>query len=164
MDKVLRFLRPLLTLNYRYPYAVIGVAVITAVIGGYFSLHLKINTDLSRLLPKKNGHVQALHKLQNTVGGESSMAVAIISPSFEDNIRFAKDLVQQSLQLYSEQSDSYFFSRGSYKRNVDILKNNALYFATSNELDEITSYLQDQIKESNKKANPFLVNFNTEQK
>src|SRR5699024_2397389 len=107
--------------------------------------------------------VQALHKLQNTVGGESSMAVAIKSPSFEDNIRFAKDLVQQSLQLYSEQSDSYFFSRGSYKRNVDILKNNALYFATSNELDEITSYLQDQIEESNKKANPFLVNFNTDQ-
>jgi predicted RND superfamily exporter protein len=164
MDRVLRFLRPLLTLNYSYPYAVIGFAVITAVVGGFFAVHLKINTDLSNLLPQNNKHVQALHKLQQTVGGESAMVVAVKSPSFKDNVRFAQDLVHQSLQLYDNHSNTYFFERGNYKRNIDVLKNNALYFATSNELDEITSYLKDQIQESNKKANPFLVDFDTDQK
>ncbi|HYW36447.1 MAG TPA: MMPL family transporter [Balneolaceae bacterium] len=164
MDRVLRFLRPLLTLNYKYPYAVVTAAIITAVIGGFFGARLKVDTDLTKLLPRKNPHVQALDSLKKTVGGESKLTVAIVSPSFKDNIHFAKDLIHKSLQLYDKKKQSPFFDRGEYKRDTKFLKNNALYFATSRELNDITAYLKNQIESSNKKANPFLVNFNDNEK
>ncbi len=162
MDRVLRFLRPLLTLNHKYPFAVIGFALITSGVCAYYAVQLKIDTDLAKLLPSQNKHVQALDSLKRTVGGEANMDVAIVSPSFSDNKKFARDLIQQSLQLHEPGTKKPLFSSGEYKRDTDILVNNALYFATPKELDEVTSYLKDQIQESNKKANPFLVNFDSD--
>ena len=159
MDKILRFLRPLLSFNYKYPVAVLSIAIITAVIGGYYALQLKIDTDLANLLPKKNEHVVALNKLQQTVGGESEMTVAIQSPSFADNKRFAQDLIDKSLKLYDDRTDNYFFKRADFRRETDMLKDNALYFATAKELEDITQYLQDEIRSTKEEANPFLIDF-----
>ncbi|MBN2732829.1 MAG: MMPL family transporter [Balneolaceae bacterium] len=159
MDKILRFLRPILSFNYNYPVAVLSIAIITAVIASFFALQLKIDTDLANLLPKDNEHVLALEKLQRTVGGESEMTVAIQSPSFADNKRFAKDLIDESLELYDERTDNYFFKRADFRRETGMLKDNALYFATSEELQDITEYLQDEIRGSKEEANPFLIDF-----
>lgn len=159
MDKVLRFLQPILSFNYNYPLAVLSIAFILAVIGGYYSLQLKIDTDLANLLPKKNEHVLALNQLQQTVGGETDMTVAIQSPSFEDNKRFARDLIDKSLKLYDERTDNYFFKRADFRRETAMLKNNALYFATPQELGNITQYLEDEIRKSKEEANPFLIDF-----
>jgi len=164
MDRVLHFLRPLLRLNYTRPYAVCGVALLAAAIATFFAVHLKIDTNLTDLLPPQNPHVQALDSLNKTVGGGSELTVAIVSPSFRDNRRFAKALIHQSLHLYDHHTKSYFFDRGEYKRNTKFLRHNALYFATPRELTHITGYLQDQIKQSNTKANPFLVDFSTSSK
>lgn len=162
MDKILNFLRPVLAINYKHPFMVLGLAIITAVVGAFFAVQLKIDTDLANLLPKKNEHVQALNKLQETVGGESEMVVAISSPSFEDNKRFAEDLIDESLKLYDEET-GYYFSRGNFRRETDVLKNNALYFASMNELNDIEDYLQDEIASSNEEANPFLIDFEEEE-
>lgn len=159
MDKILRFLRPILSFNYNYPFAVLSIALVTAVAGAYYALQLKIDTDLAHLLPKKNEHVVALNKLQQTVGGESEMTVAIESPSFEDNKRFARDLIDESLKLYDDRTDNYFFKRADFRRETSILKDNALYFATSQELEDITEYLQNEIRSTKEEANPFLIDF-----
>jgi predicted RND superfamily exporter protein len=159
MDKVLRVLRPLLSLNYKYPVAVIAGAVVLATIASYFAVQLKIDTDLANLLPENNEHVLALEELQRTVGGESQMTVAIQSPSFADNKRFAEDLIDESLKLYDDRRDDYFFDRADFKKETDVLKDNALYFATAQELQNITEYLQDEIRGSKEDANPFLIDF-----
>jgi predicted RND superfamily exporter protein len=159
MDKVLRVLRPLLSLNYKYPVAVIAGAVMLATIASYFAVQLKIDTDLANLLPENNEHVLALEELQRTVGGESQMTVAIQSPSFADNKRFAEDLIDESLKLYDDRRDDYFFDRADFKKETDVLKDNALYFATAQELQNITEYLQDEIRGSKEDANPFLIDF-----
>ena len=105
--------------------------MLLAVVAGYFALQLRIDTDLANLLPEANEHVIALEELQETVGGETAMEVVIKSPGFEDNVRFAEDLIDESLKLYDPETDNYFFERAEFRKETDILKDNALYFATS---------------------------------
>lgn len=162
MEKILQFFRPLISVNYRYPFVVLGTTLLLAVFSSYFALQLSIDTDIANLLPKDNEHVQALEKLQETVGGETDMEVVIKSPSFEDNKQFANDLIEQSLELYDPVSNDKFFKRAEFRKETEVLKNNALYFATDSELDEITEYLRDEIQSAKEEANPFFVDFEEE--
>ena len=163
MEKILQFLRPLVKLNYHHPFLVLTISVVTAVVSGYFALQLKVDTDISNLLPKKNEHVLALEELQETVGGETAMEVAIKSPSFEDNKRFAQDLIDQSLALFDSTRGTHFFKRAEFRKETEVLRNNALYFATPNEIDDITNYLQDEIQSAKEEANPFYIDFGEEE-
>jgi predicted RND superfamily exporter protein len=142
---------------------VLGITIFSAVVLGNYALQLKIDTDLANLLPEKNPHVVALEELQNTVGGETAMEVAVKSPSFKDNKRFIEDLIRKSLELYDRESDNYFFDRAEFRKETDFLQDNALYFATGNELDDIKAYLQDEIQKAKEDANPFLVDFEDEE-
>lgn len=163
MEKVLNYFRPLIKLNYTHPYLVIGVAILLAAFSGYFAVQLKIDTDLANLLPKQNEHVLAMEELQETVGGETAMEVAIKSPSFEDNKRFAEDLIERSLQLYDTVRSAPFFERAEFRKETSVLRDNALYFATPQELDDITTYLQDEIQTAKEEANPFFIDFEEEE-
>ncbi|MGM0547051.1 MAG: efflux RND transporter permease subunit [Bacteroidota bacterium] len=163
MDKILHFLRPLIKLNATHPFWVLAIGIISATIMGSYAVQLKVDTDLANLLPKQNPHVLALEKLQDTVGGETAMEVAVKSPSFEDNKRFIEDLTRQSLKLYDEESDRYFFKRAEFRKETDFLEDNALYFATSDELSDIKSYLESEIQKAKEEANPFLVDFDEEE-
>lgn len=162
MEKILRFLRPLVLINFRRPFLVIGISVMLAAFAGYFAVGLKVDTDIANLLPRKNEHVMALEHLQETVGGEQPMQVTIKSPSFEDNRRFADSLIPQSLDLYDPRTDNYFFERVGFKRDTEVLKDNALYLATDRELDNIKEYLQEEIRSAKEEANPFFVSFEEE--
>ncbi|MDX1587137.1 MAG: MMPL family transporter, partial [Balneolaceae bacterium] len=142
---------------------VLAVSVTTAIIAGYFALQLKVDTDLANLLPKKNEHVIALEKLQETVGGETAMEVAIKSPSFEDNRRFAQDLIDRSMALFDSTRNTHFFERAEFRKETEVLRNNALYFATPNEIRDITTYLQDEIQAAKEEANPFYIDFGEEE-
>ena len=163
MEKVLQLLRPLVKLNYSHPYLVLAIALITAVFGAYFAIQLKVDTDIANLLPKQNEHVVALEKLQDTIGGETAMEVAVKSPSFEDNKRFIQDLIDKSLELYDSKNDRKFFERAEFRKETKVLRNNALYFATPNELEDITTYLKDEIRTAKEEANPFYINFDEEE-
>lgn len=162
MDKILHFFRPLIKYSYSYPYWVLSITILLAVVLGNFAVQLSIDTDLANLLPKKNPHVQALDELQETVGGETAMEVAIKSPSFEDNKRFAEDLIDKSLELYDEQHNRAFFERAEFHKETAFLRDNALYFATPGELNDIETYLREEIQSAKEEANPFLVDFGEE--
>jgi len=163
MGKILRFFRPLINLNYKYPYWVLSITIVLGAILGSFALQLKVDTDISNLLPKQNPHVKALDELQANVGGETTMEVAIKSPSFEDNKAFAQDLIQKSLELYDEDRDNKFFKRAEFRKDTEFLEDNALYFATPNELSDIKEYLRDEIQKAKEDANPFLISFEEEE-
>ncbi|HYX10291.1 MAG TPA: MMPL family transporter, partial [Bacteroidales bacterium] len=163
MDKILRFFRPLIDFNYRHPRWVLGITITLAIILGEFALQLKVDTNLANLLPEKNPHVLALEKLQNTVGGETTMDVVVKSPSFEDNRRFINDLISKSLKLYDHKTENYFFERAEFRKETDFLKDNALYFATENELQDIENYLKEEIQSAKEEANPFFVDFGEEE-
>jgi hypothetical protein len=162
MHRILTLFRPLLLFNYKHPYTVLGIGLILSVFSAYYALQLKVDTDIANLLPKDHPNVLALEELKNTVGGETEMQVAINSPSFEANKRFAEDLIPKTLELFYERYDDYYFKRAEYRKETEVLKDNALYFATSEELDDIIWWLEDEIEEAKEDANPFLVDFGFE--
>lgn len=159
MEKILHFFRPLIKLNYKYPFWIVGITVLLAAVLGNYAVQLKIDTDLANLLPKSNPHVKALEELQETVGGETPMEVAIKSPSFEDNKRFAEDLISESMELRDTTRNRRYFERVVFHKETSFLRDNALYFANSNELKDIKSYLKDEIQSAKEEASPFFVDF-----
>ncbi|MCR9132743.1 MAG: MMPL family transporter [bacterium] len=159
MKQILRLFKPLLALNISHPFVVIGVSLIIAAVSAYFAIQLKVDTDIANLLPKDHPNVLALNKLQETVGGETEMQVAIKSPSFEANKAFAEALIPKSLELFYDRYDDFYFKRAEYRKDTEVIKNNALYLASNEELDEIIFWLEDEIYYAKEEANPFFVDF-----
>ena len=163
MKKILRLFQPLLRLNIKHPFLVLTIGIILAVVGGYYSIQLKIDTDIANLLPKDNPNVLALEKLKNTVGGETEMQVAIKSPSFEANKRFAEDLIPKTLELFYPRYNDKYFKRAEFQKDTEVIKDNALYLASDKELNEITDWLQEEIETAREEANPFFIDFEDEE-
>jgi len=159
MHKFIRFLEPVVQFNIRHPFWVIAVSVTLAVIASFYALKLTVDTDIANLLPSTHPNVQALNQLQEVAGGETEMKVAIKSPDFEANIAFAELLAKRSLELYYPRSDFNYFNRVEFRRETEILKDNSLYLATSEELEEIIQFLEDEIESAREQANPFFVDF-----
>jgi predicted RND superfamily exporter protein len=155
MNSILRLLRSLVQINIRHPYVVLFVAVGLAVFTAVLALKLKVDTDIANLLPKSYNSVRALDRLQETVGGEIDMQVAIVSPSFEDNKRFAEDLIDVVTKAVYDRKGELFFERAEFRKETDILKDNALFLATHHELDAIKRYLTRKSEEVKLEANPF---------
>lgn len=155
MKNLIRFFKPILRINIEYPFAVLAFSLLLAIVSGYFAINLKVDTDIANLLPETHPNVLALKQLQETVGGETDMQVAIKSPSFEANKAFAEALIPKTLELYYSRYNDVYFKRAEYRKNTEILKDNALYLASNQELDEITDWLQDEIEDAKEKANPF---------
>ena len=166
MDRLFEALRPFIRGVVRHPVWVLVVAVLLTGAGGYLSKNLSIDTDISNLVPQDYESVQALNKLKRTVGGESDMAAAIVSPSFEANKRFAEDLIPKALSLKRKtDTTETYLTRVDYKREVEFLKNNALYFASKAELRQVEDFLQEKIeeaKQARQEANPFYVEIEEE--
>ncbi len=159
MSKFIRFFIPAVRLNSRRPFTVLAVAISLAIFAGFFASKLTIDTDIANLLPETNPNVQALERLKETAGGETEMQVAIKSPDFDANVAMADYLAEKSLELYYPRHENYFFSSAEFRRDTEVLQDNALYLATISELQEITNYLEDEIAKAREEANPFFVDF-----
>lgn len=159
MQKLIQFFEPLLKLNIHNPWWVISGAVALAIFAGSFAVQLTIDTDLANLLPPSNPNVQALERLQETSGAETTMQVAVRSPDFEANVEFVNKLIPESLDLFDERRGESFIKRAEFRRDTEILKDNALYLATESELLDIIEYLQMEIEDSKEAANPFFIDF-----
>jgi predicted RND superfamily exporter protein len=159
MDKILRFLFPILRINYRHPFFVILTSLIIAGVATNFALKLNIDTDIANLLPSTHPNVQALDRLRETVGGETEMQVVINSPDFEANLAFAEAIIPKSMELHYSRANGPFFSRFEFRKETEVLKDYALYLATLSELDELEMYLSDEIEDAKLAANPFFVDF-----
>lgn len=159
MEKLLKLLKPLLKLNIKYPFVILLVAISSAAISGYYASQLKIDTDIANLLPEDTPSVLALEKLKDSVGGETEMQVVIHSSSFEANKKFAEDLIPKTLELYYPRYKDNYFKGVEYRKDTEILKDNALYLASENELHEIEDWLLEEINNAKEEANPFFFDF-----
>ena len=163
MDSLFDALRPFIRFVVRRAGWVLVAALLLSGAGLYQAQHLSVDTDFANLLPDDHPTVQALEQLRNTVGGESEVAVGIVSPSFEANKRFAEDLIPRALKLKREGDDEPYLTRVEYRRDVEFLENNALYFASDQELATVEDFLDEQIRSSKQKANPFFVDIDEEE-
>jgi uncharacterized protein len=159
MQKIIRLLQPLVEFNIRHPFWVVLVSIAIAIFAGNYALKLTVDTDIANLLPSTHPNVIALNHLQEVSGGETEMRVAIKSPDFDANVRFAEELAEKSMELYYPRRGFNFFNRVEFRRDTDVLKDNALYLATTTELNEIIQFLEDEIEQARQEANPFFVDF-----
>ncbi|HYE57069.1 MAG TPA: MMPL family transporter, partial [Rhodothermales bacterium] len=111
--------------------------------------------DFAHLVPEEYESVKALERLRANVGGDADVAVAIESPSFEANRRFADTLVARAMRLRDPATGDLYFTRVTYRRDTEFLRRNALYLATDAELDSLEQYLRGQIEAARLEANPF---------
>lgn len=155
MKKILGLFRTLLKLNIKYPFQVITFCLLLAAVSGYYASNLSVDTDIANLLPDDNPNVLALEQLKETVGGETEMQVAIKSPSFKANKAFAEVLIPKTLELFYDRYDDVYFKRAEYRKDTELLKDNALYLASNQELKDITEWLEDEIEQAKLEASPF---------
>ncbi|PEN08776.1 transporter [Longimonas halophila] len=154
MSRLFRALRPFIDCVVHYAGWVVAGAVLLSAMGAFYAQHLRIDTDFAKLIPSDYDSVQALERLRETVGGESDVAVGIQSPSFEANKTFAEALIPQALDLTNDNGEPYL-SRVEFQRDTEFLEDNALYFASTEELDRVESFLDETIEQAKLEANPF---------
>ncbi|QXD13711.1 MMPL family transporter [Rhodocaloribacter litoris] len=162
MNRFFQRLRPFIRIVVRRAGFVLALAVGLSALGLFFARNLSIDTDLANLVPEDYPSVQALERLKETVGAESEAAVAIESPSFEANRAFAEAFIPRALALKGEAYPEPYFSRVDYRNDVTFLENNALYFATPEELDRLETYLREKVEEAKLEANPFYFDLEEE--
>lgn len=163
MDRIFQQLRPLIRMVVRHPAWVLLVATALTVVGLLLARNLRIDSDLAQLLPPDYPSVRALNAMKEVVGGETALSVGIESPSFDANRAFAEALIPRMLALKGERHDEPYFYRVEYRRDMRFLEENALYFATDEELARLRSYLEDQIEEAILEANPFYFSLDEEE-
>lgn len=162
MDTIFAWLEPFLKSIIRHHIATLIVSMMLGVTGLLLALNLRIDTDLSELIPRSYHSVQALDKLREQVGAEHEVAVVIESPSFEANKNFADALIPKALNLQQSNGRPYFL-RAEFRKKIDFLKQNALYFATDHELNQLEDYLNRKIDKAKEEANPFYFELGEEE-
>ena len=162
-NRFFKRLDPLMGVVTGKPIVVILVALALSIVGFHFARQLKIDTDFSKLIPPEYPSVQALEKLRETVGSESSVDVGVVSPSFDANKRFAEALISEGANLKSPAYSEPFFTRYEFRKDNQFLKDNALYFSTFEELDELENYLVEKIEDAKLEANPFFFDLEDEE-
>lgn len=136
---------------------VLIIAIVMTVLGLYLASKLEIDSDYSKLIPDHYNSVQALERVRDRVGGEGSdVAVGIISPSFEATKAFADSLIPRAMQMTRRGEVEPYLGSVEYERETEFLRNNALFFATNEELDILTRFLEDEIENQSLEANPFF--------
>ena len=161
MHRFFEALRPFIRFVTRVPLLIVVVAAVMTFVSVESALNLRIDPDFSNLIPSDYKSVQAIERLREHVGAESEAAVAIESPSVAANKAFAAALIPLAMAARTESGEP-FFTRVDYRKDVTFLKNNALYFATPAELDELETYLDDKKEQAVLEANPFYFDLDDE--
>lgn len=117
---------------------------------------LEVDTDFANLLPDRYESVQALQRLQDEVGAESTVDIAIESDSLEASIAFAKTLIPSALALEQASSGDPYFSAVAFRNDIDYLEQYALYFASPSELDSLEALILEQARRARQLADPSL--------
>ncbi len=134
----------------KYYLYIIIVAVVTAIIGGYYGSKLKLETDLTALLPENFESVKTLNRIKEEVGGIGQLRLVIETKDFNAAKRFANDLAPELLK-------SPTIKYVDYKNDVQFYEKNALLFLEPEELDTLYARIQQKIAREKQKLNPLFV-------
>ena len=140
----------------RHPLVVLGAAFLLTALALSQAVKLRVDANIASLLPETYDSVRAIERLQETVGSETTVDVAIRSPSFRDNVAFAEAFVGEMRELRGPDGERYF-TRVEFRRDVRFVTENALYFATFDELDRLEAFLRGQASQVRASTDPLRV-------
>lgn len=127
------------------------VALAATVAGGWLMTRLKLESDLSQLLPESFPSVQALNEMRaEGIGGSSKLRVVLTGAEFPELVATAEALEERL-------PSSPYVSYAQYRNDRDFFERNALLFLSVQELDSLYDAIQSAIDEKKQELNPFMV-------
>ncbi len=142
-------IRPNYKFVKKYHIPILIIAVISTVIGGYFSSKLKLQTDLTALLPEHFESVKALNRIKEEVGGVGQLRLVIETKNFSAAKKFANDLTPRLLE-------SELIKYVDYKNDVNFYKTNAWLCLEPAEGDTLYSHIGDPITAEQQELHPMF--------
>jgi predicted RND superfamily exporter protein len=137
-------------LIHTYHKPILIVAVVAAIVGGYLTSKLGLQSDLAELLPDDYESVQALDRVKEQVGGTGLLRIVLSTRDFPAAVRFAEDVKPKLL------ASSYVLDV-DLERDVAFYEKNALLYLDTLQLDSLHIAIEDAIEVERQEANPFVV-------
>ena len=144
MEKLIAFCR-------RWGWPILGIWFVLSVISGFSASHLRLNSELERLLPAHAKAVRNLARLEVAYGQQLDRFTLLIegeSPS--ENIAAVKELAAML-----EKQDHVLTVE--YKRPVEHFQKHRLLYMDVEDAEEISTQLEKRIKWEKRQANPLFV-------
>lgn len=134
----------------KYYVVIIVLGLAAAVVGGFLSSKLRLESDLAKLLPAGYESVKTLERIKEEVGGQGNIRIVLESPEFAKMKAFGDVLAAK----FQASPDINFVD---YKDDVEFYNRNALLLLEKPELDSLKIAIEDKIDYEKQKLNPFYV-------
>jgi predicted RND superfamily exporter protein len=142
-------------LGHRRPWQALLLVTLVAALAGISASRVRLDADLSGLLPKSFASIRGLEQLQKRFGGIGYVVVVGQGEDLQGLRRFADDA---ALRLAALPEVRWV----DHKRSGEFLKDRALYFLDTADLEEVHKRLQARYKYEKRKANPLYVKLDDE--
>lgn len=150
-----RSMGALARLGHRRPWQALLLVTLVAALAGVSASRVRLDADLSGLLPKSFDSIRGLEQLQKRFGGIGYVVVVGQGEDLQGLRRFADDA---ALRLAALPEVRWV----DHKRSGEFLKDRALYFLDTADLQEVHTRLQARYKYEKRKANPLYVKLDDE--
>jgi predicted RND superfamily exporter protein len=164
--RVDRLLQTAAALAYRRFWLVITMALVITLVALYALVGglvveggptLRVNTDLSSLLPEDYPSVRALNEIRSQVAGVDKLEILIQSDDFAASLRFAEDLIPRLLHLRNPATNEPYIANVEYRNDIEFFERNRLLLADIATLQEIRGSVDDRVQREKNRINPLFV-------
>lgn len=135
---------------FRYHRAILLLAAIFTVLGGWLAQKLPLNSELDALLPDSSPSVLAMERMRREVGGTGRFRLVLEARNFEAMARLAHDLEPR---LVASPMVQYV----DYQNDVAFYRKHALLFLEPAELDSLHEAIQQAVDDAKQSFNPLMV-------
>jgi predicted RND superfamily exporter protein len=133
------FVRALVNCIQRGYLIILLLAFALAYVGFDRAKNMRLDTDITSLMPDGIASVENLEKVVEKTGGYSSIMVVVNSPDPDNNIQFLEDLRESVLQWD-------WVSSAEYAEDIEIFQQHQLLYVDVEDLREVRSRFSDRIE------------------
>ncbi len=144
MQRLIEFCR-------RHLLVVLGALVLFTGGTGVLASQLQLDSNLTRLLPRRARSVQGLDRLEESYGGQIGQLIVVLQGRDRAALEKAADKLAPKLARVAD------VRRVEYKKPVDFFRRYRLLYADKKDLQEAHRRLKKSIVAAKKKANPLFV-------
>lgn len=137
---------------YRYPKVFFAATIILTLLSIPGLMKIKLDSNLSALLPEDNPIVQNMKKVSDIYGGLGSLVIVVRGEKPDSIVQFFHDI---SSDIEKNKEVRYF----EYKKPVGFFEKHLLLFMESQDIRKIYYRVYNKFEYERKKNNPLLLDF-----
>ncbi len=140
---------------HRRPHAPLAVAALLVALALPRAARIRLDADLSSLLPRSFASVQGLEALRQRLGGTGYVAVVGMNGEPDRLERFAEDVASRLRPLPE-------IAFVELRRPKSFFEDRVLYYLDHRELEDLRHRLADRLRREKLRRNPFYVSLDEE--